>query len=106
MEHDQRNSGDEFGADNGNCDQISCAFTYPRQGDGGGSGEGGWLVCFHATLILIAAERAFILARYGPKPKNAAIVAIAFQGGNGPVVLLVASTGTNIFIGQQRAGNE
>jgi hypothetical protein len=45
-----------------------------------------------------------ILARNGPKPKNATIAAVAFHRGNGPVMLLVAPAGTNIFVELRRAG--
>jgi hypothetical protein len=45
-----------------------------------------------------------VFAPNGSEPEHATIAGFAFHRGNGPVMLLVAPTGTIIFIEPQRAG--
>jgi hypothetical protein len=103
MKDNQRNSCDQFGADDENRDEISGAFSHPwcRCGFDGC----GYSVGVHFTSVPISMQAMPISARNTPKPENAAVTAFALQRGNGSVVLLVASAGTIIFVELWRAGS-
>src|SRR5450631_4074067 len=97
MKYDQSNSGDQFGADDDDREEISGAFSQPWRRFGRGTEGCEQIACFHVISVLIPMQGILILTRNGPEPENATTAAFGFRSGNGSVMHLVASAGINIF---------